>query len=567
MNEISAKHRADVILFLCHQKVTTEEFSKFMKRLIDETYDQSKEQQWYDTDPVLLGEGIVIDNSKDVLNKVKRQFLVFMEDGKLNDCRIYSSGDNTKIIERSVDFKLETNSPDDLDELIAKLDEANNTNLNNDQNEDEESKTRRKTRQATKPKVPSETESFDNNVLIEKLQELKPRFIEINDAWNKRQTIYARKIQTLQRSRALITRQRTRTAEKEHDYALMLRSRTRNHKNNEIDDNEDQSDSPRQQSDTKPKNKFEVQETRRKERQDTERKAREDRLQKREMMKEYNRLRAQRKRQKKARRTKGAKYSARPRKGSVYTEDESDLFETMSYIEQDDEIDQEEVVAGEDELDESSGLKIFMEANVYRLLGKYEQGLQEMTIDFNENTKSYVTGDVQEFKDRIWIKGEWVMPGDNLRSKMEYHKVRDYALDAEDTIFKAVEYKMSYPALNTANKIVLESKESKGDSKKNPMDTENSPSKESLKEENNPADDAVAPGVEKIPNDQEASANVKQEDKIDPSKQKTEEINKNDNDSTKHEKLFLVYKDFSRKSMNFSNESEYVFLVHSSKIN
>ena len=78
-----------------------------------------------------------------------------------------------------------------------------------------------------------------------------------------------------------------------------------------------------QESDSKPdstpginstevaKAKIELAESRRQNKLQVEKQAREGRLQKRKLMKDFNRVRAERKRDKKARRTKGAKYSGK----------------------------------------------------------------------------------------------------------------------------------------------------------------------------------------------------------------------------------------------------------------
>ena len=213
MHEISAKHRCDILHYLCQLKVSSEEYSKFIKRVIEATHDDESEHQFYDTDPICIGHGILFDQDG---TKFKRKYLVFYYgDGKINDCRVYSEGDNTQITDKNIDFRLETNSPDDLNELIAKLTEANDmiTKAQASKKNKEESKTRRTTRQANKTATEATTpepKESDNTELIQKLDELKPQFIENDDAWNKRQTFLARKMQTLERSRILITRQRTR---------------------------------------------------------------------------------------------------------------------------------------------------------------------------------------------------------------------------------------------------------------------------------------------------------------------------------------------------------------------
>jgi len=311
MHEITSKHRADIILFLCQQKINTEEFIKFLKRMQDETFDKEKTQQWCDTDLELLGEGITLAQTEDgKIETITRNYWIISENEYVNDCRIYSSGDNSKVNINEIDFKLVTNSPDNLTELIAKLKEADNylhnDNLNHNQyQEKEENKGKRKTRQSTKPKANElpKDKIKNNEDLIKILEDLKPQFIENNDSWNKRQTILARKMQTLERSRILITRQRTRRAEKELDYSLLQSGRlTRGGLKSltKTMDEENNLDKQSSGSGNDPaKIQFEVEEARRKEKMEAEKLAREERLQKREMMKEYNRLKAQRKRDKK----------------------------------------------------------------------------------------------------------------------------------------------------------------------------------------------------------------------------------------------------------------------------
>lgn len=48
-----------------------------MKRLIQETYDETKDIQWFETDPVMLGDGIIFEASnsgENELTKTTRQY-------------------------------------------------------------------------------------------------------------------------------------------------------------------------------------------------------------------------------------------------------------------------------------------------------------------------------------------------------------------------------------------------------------------------------------------------------------------------------------------------------------
>lgn len=404
----------------------------------------------------------------------------------MTDCRVYSYGSNSSVVNGNIDFRLETNSPDDLMELIAKLSESNDRILNPEEQESkvDDTKGRRKTRQSAKPKTAAQKRIIEkNNIdLIAKLEELKPQFIDNYDAWNKRQTILARKMQTLERSRILITRQRTRHAEKqEMDYTSMLRS-SRRVKQNESEPTLERVPSVNMTEVAKVQ--YEMEENRRKEKSRVERVAREERLQKREMMKEFNRLRAQRKREKKARRSKGAKYSGRPRKGSVFTEDESDLFETMSFFEQNEEKGQADNLNQPNA--QTNELTIYTEANLYRMLGKYERGLAGMTIDLNENTKSYSIGDAPEYSDVYWIKGEWIMAGDNIRSKMEYRHDKPFSDDIHAPMVSALSQYLEQ--LHIIRKEKSKAKSIASDEK--PV--------EEAKAEQNEDQESIKPGVKKV---------------------------------------------------------------------
>ena len=76
------------------------------------------------------------------------------------------------------------------------------------------------------------------------MKKLDPVFKENQEEYIKRQTILARKMQTLERSRMLLTKQRTRTAEKLIDSALLQGRVTRSRlkdltKTNDDDKNDD----------------------------------------------------------------------------------------------------------------------------------------------------------------------------------------------------------------------------------------------------------------------------------------------------------------------------------------
>jgi len=132
---------------------------------------------------------------------------------------------------------------------------------------------------------------------------------------------------------------------------------------------------------------------------------------KREILREFNRLKALRKKEKRSKiKRSGAKYSFRGRKGSFNTEDESDLFENPEDFEWPEveitigDAHQQEALGNydnpgrakqatkstasgravtkkeKDDEDASESLKIIMEANVYRLLGTEEKGMEEMKI-------------------------------------------------------------------------------------------------------------------------------------------------------------------------------------------
>jgi hypothetical protein len=114
---------------------------------------------------------------------------------------------------------------------------------------------------------------------------------------------------------------------------------------------------------------------------------------KREVLREFNRLRTLRKKEKRNRVKKVR--TTRARKGSINTEDESDLFENPEDFEWPDaeiQLPEKQTLSGrpvtkkekDSEDDEIESLKIMMEANIYRLLGIQETGMKEMKILYGE---------------------------------------------------------------------------------------------------------------------------------------------------------------------------------------
>ena len=114
-----------------------------------------------------------------------------------------------------------------------------------------------------------------------------------------------------------------------------------------------------------------------------------------EIIREFGRVKALRKREMRNRRKRcRARYSSRNRRGSVNTEEEPDLFENPEDFDWPDaepiiRQKQKSTNSGrqvnkpenkDEEEDESETLKIMMEANMYRLLGIQERGLEEMKI-------------------------------------------------------------------------------------------------------------------------------------------------------------------------------------------
>ena len=170
------------------------------------------------------------------------------------DWRVYSQ--RTK----NSNFELETNTPEDLNKLISKLktqdQEAEEELKRKEEEKQKITNGRRKTRQSAQnlnkssnllPEKPKNADliigkHLKSNIHAE-LESLIPVFAENQEEYNKRQIILARKMQTLERSRMLITRQRTRRAETEVESSLlsgrMTRSRMKDiNKPKQIDNNE-----------------------------------------------------------------------------------------------------------------------------------------------------------------------------------------------------------------------------------------------------------------------------------------------------------------------------------------
>lgn len=173
-------------------------------------------------------------------------------------------------------------------------------------------------------------------------------------------------MQSLERSRKLITRQRTRRAEKDLETTLLQGRVTRNRLKdfNKIvgaseDDNNEKASEKSEVSGSKDnvKVQLELDKQRRQQKIEAEKSAREQRRQKRlmrneipteenkddfknlewsdrEILREFNRIKALRVKDKKNRRKRAAtKSGARVRRGSVNTDSETDLFENPSDFE------------------------------------------------------------------------------------------------------------------------------------------------------------------------------------------------------------------------------------------
>lgn len=272
-------------------------------------------------------------------------------------------------------------------------------------------------------------------------------------------------MQTLERSRMLITRQRTRRTETEIDSSLLSGRVTRSRLkdlNQPKDMNNDIEGTKQGSSVFKDSSQIQLENERLKKQEkiEDERSAREQRRQKRlmrnelptsknkddfvnidwssrEIIRELTRVKAIRKKEKKNRRKRTrAKHLNRNRRGSINTDEETDLFdhpEDFEWPGTDPIIQQNKKATNRGRQvtkpenfneNETEGLKIMMEANMYRLLGIQKQGLEEMKIFCNKE-EYFKKSQVAELKDKIWIKGEWVLSENNSRSRMEYIKNKD----------------------------------------------------------------------------------------------------------------------------------------------
>jgi hypothetical protein len=136
------------------------------------------------------------------------------------------------------------------------------------------------------------------------------------------------------------------------------------------------------------------------------------------------------------------------RKGSINTEDESDLFEGSDIPEppkptgpakkgrkrKHEQIEVREEAEGEDNDDD---YKILVEANIYNILGEYEQGLEGMRFNYGNN-KCYTKDKCPELQNQVWIKGEWVLSGTSQRFKMEYQKQKDFSEEIHGRMISTV---------------------------------------------------------------------------------------------------------------------------------
>ncbi|CAI2365661.1 unnamed protein product [Moneuplotes crassus] len=501
-HEIPIKNRADIILYLCHQKAGSHEYSKFVKKIRKEEIRLSKMKRhkidklsnsesrnseymenestggWCDTEPILIGEAST---------SIK---YFFFQDHR--DCRVYSQQSEFDNLE------LETNSPEELKELIQKLKdqdvEDEEKQKKKEEEEEKKKKGRRKTRQSSKKasKTKKKPDLQTNKELIQELESLIPVFIENQEEYHKRQAILARKMQTLERSRMLLTKKRTRQADKELEPEFISGRVTRS-RLKDLNKTEEEKDVCSSKNSTGYKDSGQIQtEFERQKRKNIEafdnkngtmtkpyitheKSAREQRRQKRvlrnelptsenrdefkninwsnrEIFREFTRVKSLRRREKNKRKKMKARYTSRKRKGSINTEEETDLFEDPEDFEWPDaDIDisvlkQQSTNSGrqvtkpenkDDEDDNTQSLKIMMEANIYRLLGKQEQGLEEMKI-FCSKDDYHKKTDVPHLKGNIWIKGEWVLSGDKSRSKMEYTKNKNFSQEIHGQMIQAL---------------------------------------------------------------------------------------------------------------------------------
>ena len=178
------------------------------------------------------------------------------------------------------------------------------------------------------------------------------------------------------------------------------------------------------------------------------------------------------------------------RKGSINTEDESDLFEGSDIPEppkpptgpakkgrkrKHEQVEIHEEAEGEDNDDD---YKILVEANIYNILGEYEQGLEGMRINFGNN-KCYSREKCPELQNQVWIKGEWVLSGSSQRFKMEYQKQKEFSEEIHGRM------------IATVRDIIK-----KRDEEASNPSIENKPNEESTSIA--PADPAYDPSLEKV---------------------------------------------------------------------
>ena len=277
-----------------------------------------------------------------------------------------------------------------------------------------------------------------------------------------------------------------------------------------------------------------------------------------EIIREFGRVKALRKRDMRNRRKRcRARYSSRNRRGSVNTEEEPDLFENPEDF---DWPDAEPIVRQkqkstnsgrqvnkpenkDEEENESETLKIMMEANMYRLLGIQERGLEEMKI-FWSKADYYKKSEVPELKDKIWIKGEWVLSGDNSRSKMEYIKNKDFWKETHGemiNILKQLVLKRDIEKKAIQDKILKE-KEEEEKLKNNVEKEEVKDHKEEVKEFKKPDSVPTSENLDKIPDIQK---------KILQSKERPEVVN-----SKTFSKVFMIQKDFQHRTVNRGHSVE-----------
>jgi RNase H-fold protein (predicted Holliday junction resolvase) len=118
-----------------------------------------------------------------------------------------------------------------------------------------------------------------------------------------------------------------------------------------------------------------------------------------------------------------------------------------------------------------------------------EQGLEEMKIFCNKE-EYFRSQTVDNLKNQIWLKGEWVLSGDNSRSRMEYSKQKDFSEETHGQM------------INTLKEII-----SKRESDKIIV---GKPVKDDNAQDDNGQDDNVQP--EKVQNEGHVSESVHAED-------------------------------------------------------